>query len=419
MKLVSAFEHGWLSIGSEGDLTAPEADALATAEPVLPKNCLEWSRKRVKFRQFCGVVQIQQLLQIEILPKVFPHQTPEQQRTTLIEMLDTAGDIEGLSAQQAGLGTSKHRLLDVFIRHFLKLMEVQLQQGLLRDYRDLDDTLDQVRGRIDLIRQQRENLFKPQRLACRFNELVVDIPVNRLLHTALLCMANLATSPALRRRVQSLRMRFGGIGVIHKGDHLPRAEDLNRMQRRYANVVELARLFVDGQYLDARAGQQKVYSLLFDMNQLFERFAAIKLRPSARRLGLRLLEQGPRKYLGEDDTGKGRLLMRPDISLLNALNRPVAILDTKWKLLDSGNPIASLSPADLYQLSTYASTYRCDQVMLLYPEQSGFRGEYQVTLNLERPVTLTVLALPLYGSSFLLPVQWSRKNSMQGPISVE
>ncbi|MFL1404626.1 McrC family protein [Marinobacter sp. M1N3S26] len=405
MKQVSAFEHGWLSIGNDGELTAPEADALAAGENVLPKNCLEWGRNRVKFRQFCGVVQIRQVLQIEILPKVFPHQTPEQQRTTLIEMLDTAGDIEGLSAQQAGLGTSKHRLLDVFIRHFLKLLEVQLQQGLLRDYRDVEDTLDQVRGRIDLIRQQRENLFKPQRLACRFNELVVDIPVNRLLHTALLCMTNLASSPMLRQHIQSMRMRFGGIGVIHKGDHLPRSDDLNRMQRRYGSVVELARLFINGQYLDARAGQQQVYSLLFDMNQLFERFVAAKLRPTARKMGLRLMEQGPRKYLGDDSTDKGRLLMRPDISLLNAQNRLIAILDTKWKLLDSGNPLASLSAADLYQLSTYASAYRCDQVMLLYPEQAGFRGEYRMTLNLEKPVMLAVLAVRLHGKSFSLPPQ--------------
>lgn len=405
MKLVSAVEHGWLTIGKEGDLTVPEADALASAERVLPRNCLEWGRNRVKFRQFCGVVQIQQILQIEILPKVFPHQTPDQQRTTLIEMLDTAGDIEGLSAQQAGLGTSNHRLLDVFIRHFLKLLDAQLQQGLLRDYRDVEDTLDQVRGRIDLIRQQRENLFKPQRLACRFNELVVDIPVNRLLHTALLCMTNLASSPTLRQHILSMRMRFGGIGIIHKGDHLPRADDLNRMQRRYASVVELARLFIDGQYLDARAGQQQVYSLLFDMNQLFERFVAVKLRPTARKMGLRLMEQGPRRYLGEDDSGKGRLLMRPDISLLNALNQPVAILDTKWKLLESSNPLASLSSADLYQLSTYASAYRCDQVMLLYPEQAGFRGEYRMALNLGRPVTLVVLAVPLYGTGFSLPAQ--------------
>lgn len=396
MKLVSAVEHGWLTIGKEGDLTVPEADALATAERRLPKNCLEWGRNRVKFRQFCGVVQVQQLLQIEILPKVFPHQTPEQQRTTLIEMLDTAGDIEGLGTQQASLGISNHRLLDIFIRHFLELLEVQLQQGLLRDYRDVEDTLDQVRGRIDLIRQQRENLFKPQRLACRFNELVVDIPVNRLLHTALLCITNQASSPALRQHIQNMRMRFAGIGVIHKGDHLPRADDLNRMQWRYARVVELARLFIDGQYLDARTGQQQVYSLLFDMNRLFERYTARRLRPLVRQQGLTLMEQGPKRYLATERNGKDRLLMRPDICLLDRFGRPEAILDTKWKLLSAkSSVISSLSSADLYQVSTYAAAYHCDQVMLLYPEQHGFNESRTMTLRLNTPVTLSLVPVPL------------------------
>ena len=52
--------------------------------------------------------------------------------------------------------------------------------------------------------------------------------------------------------------------------------------------------------------------------------------------------------------------MRPDISLLDTLNRSVTILDTKWKILDATNPLASLSSADLYQLSAYASAYRCN-----------------------------------------------------------
>lgn len=399
MKLVTAFEHGWLSIGPVGDLTSLEADALGAAEHLLPGNCLEWGRNRVKFRQFCGVVQVQQLLQIEILPKVFPHQTLEQQRTTLIHMLDISGDIQGLSTQHAELGTNSHRLLDIFIRHFLRLLEVQLQQGLLRDYWDVEDTLEQVRGRIDIVRQLRENLLKPQRLACTFNELVADIPVNRLLHTALLCMINLTSAPALRQRIQSMRMYFNGIGTIPQVDQLPRTDDLNRMQRRYASVLELARLFIQGQYLDVRAGQQRVYSLLFDMNQLFERYVATTLRPTVRRHGMRMLLQGPRRYLGQDNVGKKRLLMRPDITLLDALHRPAAILDAKWKLLTSGNPLASLSPVDFYQLSAYASAYRCRRVMLLYPEQVDFRGELDMTLNLEHPVTLTVGAIPLTGSA--------------------
>ena len=107
------------------------------------------------------------------------------------------------------------------------------------------------------------------------------------------------------------------------------------------------------------------------------------------------MEQGPRRYLGVEDTGQKRLQMRPDITLLDKTKRPVSILDAKWKLLESNDPLASLSPSDMYQLSTYANAYRCDKVMLLYPEQAGFQGEHRMKLDLERPVELIVLAIPL------------------------
>lgn len=130
MKTLTAFEQGWLAIGAGKDLTLAEADMLAQAEPLLPAGCLEWRRSEVRFRQFCGVVCLQQL-QIEVLPKVFPHQTPEQQRAALLDMLAVSGELEGLETLQAALGTGAHQLLDVFIGHFLRLLDRQVQQGLL------------------------------------------------------------------------------------------------------------------------------------------------------------------------------------------------------------------------------------------------------------------------------------------------
>lgn len=291
MKTLTAFEQGWLEIGNGKELTTAEADVLAQPESILPAGCLEWGRKRVKFSQFCGVVQLQQL-QIEILPKVFPYQTAEQQRTTLIDMLTVSGELEGLEGLQGGLATTSHRLLDLFISYFLRMLERQLQQGLLRGYREVEDTLDQVRGRIDLIRQQRENLFKPQRVACRFSELITDIPVNRLLKTALARITRLVGNPILRQKLISLRHRFAEVATLAPNEPVPQVNDLNRMQRRYADVVSLAHLFLNGQYLDVRSGQQNAFSLLFDMNRLFERYTARRLRPLARRYGLRLMEQG-------------------------------------------------------------------------------------------------------------------------------
>ncbi|XOZ33724.1 McrC family protein [Halomonadaceae bacterium KBTZ08] len=381
MRHLSAFEHGWLAIGEEGDLSSEQAGSLAKAQKTLPAGCLEWGYQRVKFTQFCGVVQIDEL-QIEVLPKLYPNQSKEARRRSLLTMLHYAGDLKALDTASSSLNTNTTTLLDLFIRHFAQLLELQIQQGLLRDYEDIEDTLGQVRGRIDLIRQQRENLFKPHRLACEFNELIADIPVNRLLHSALLLVTRLSTSPELQRHLNALRHRFAGIGTLSLGQTAPRAEELNRLQQRYAPVVELAHQFLNGQFLDARSGEHQVFSLLFDMNQLFERYAAKRLRPEARSQGLRLIEQGPRRYLAEDDLGRSRLLMRPDITLVDQNGEPQILIDTKWKQLGNTDPVSALSASDLYQVATYAAAYECRNVQLLYPEQPGLPAGSKRSLNL-------------------------------------
>ncbi|TVQ28518.1 MAG: hypothetical protein EA370_16455 [Wenzhouxiangella sp.] len=407
MRQLTAFEHGWLEVGPTGHLTAAEADALAASEQHLPGGCLQWGHRRVKFAQFCGVVRVEGL-QIEILPKLHPHQAEAQQRSTMVNMLACVGDLDGMETIAANLATNRTTLLDLFIRHFAQLLERQLQQGMMRDYRDIEETLGQVRGRIDVLLQQRENLFKPQRIACRFSELIADIPVNRLLHSTIQLVCSLATSPILKQRLRSLRTRFAGVQPLAPHERGPRSSDLNRMQRRYAGIVDLAHLFLDGQFLDPRSGQHRAFSLLFDMNRLFERYTASLLRPIARRQGLRLVEQGPRRYLGHDETGRGRLLMRPDIALLDPDGRPIIIVDTKWKRLEGNDPMAGLSPADLYQMASYANAYRCASVCLLYPAQSTLPAgqSHRLQLNLANIARLTLQSVGFEQDfSFLCPLQ--------------
>lgn len=399
MRQLTAYEHGWLEVGEGRDLASHEAEALAAAEGVLSPGCLQWGHRQVKFTQFCGVVQVDGL-QVEVLPKLTPYQTEAQQRDTLLTMLACANDLESVDALAAGLATSRTTLLDLFIRHFAHLLERQLQQGLLRDYRDIDDTLGQVRGRIDLVRQQRENLFKPQRLACRYSELVADISVNRLLHSALRLVITLTSNPMLAQQLHALRMRFAEVGFLAPHERGPTAEQLNRMQSRYAPLVALAHLFLDGQFLDARSGRQQAFSLLFDMNRLFERYTASRLRPLARRQGVKLIEQGPRRYLAHEESGRGRLLMRPDISLLDESGLPVVILDTKWKRIEGSDAMAALSAADLYQMATYATAYDCGSMVLLYPEQAHLRaGQRHVMTFAGSRARLTLAGVPLDGTA--------------------
>ncbi|MDW7748796.1 5-methylcytosine restriction system specificity protein McrC [Halomonas sp.] len=163
--------------------------------------------------------------------------------------------------------------------------------------------------------------------------------------------------------------------------------------------MTLAHLFLDGQFLDTRSGRQQAFSLLFDMNRLFERYAATRLHRFARRYRLKLVEQGPRRHLGHEENGRGRLLMLPDISLLDESQQPVIILDTKWKRIEGPDPLAALSAADLYQMAAYANAYDCGSVALLYPEQAHLRAGQRHTMTLAVPQApkLTLSAVPLNG----------------------
>mgnify|MGYP002281427069 FL=1 len=111
------------------------------------------------------------------------------------------------------------------------------------------------------------------------------------------------------------------------------------------------------------------------------------------------MEQGPRDYLGEDETGRGRLLMRPDISFLDENKRPLIMFDAKWKLIDNADPLAALSAADLYQMSAYASAYGCSTIMLLYPEQADLRaGQLYVLTIASSGARLALSAVPVDGT---------------------
>ena len=62
--------------------------------------------------------------------------------------------------------------------------------------------------------------------------------------------------------------------------------------------------------------------------------------------------------------------MKPDITLLNESGKPVVILDTKWKILDSNDNKRGVSQSDIYQLLAYAQQYKCNTVVLIYPYTS-------------------------------------------------
>jgi 5-methylcytosine-specific restriction enzyme subunit McrC len=147
---------------------------------------------------------------------------------------------------------------------------------------------------------------------------------------------------------------------------------LDRTNTAYHDLLQLATTLLRGQYPFIGGEEGAGFSLLFEMNRLFEEFIGRTLRSAMRDCGLHVLLQGPRSYaLSEISTNVPRFMTKPDI-VIHCGDTPVMVIDTKWKRLAGpiDDPRRGVSQSDVYQTMAYAQIYRVKHLMLLYPHHA-------------------------------------------------
>lgn len=366
MTTLSVFEHQWLTIGDNSGtvLSERQAATLERLEVNLPASALDWRRHEVKFTQYCGVLQLGGLT-IEVLPKIALHdEDVVRSRSVLIKMLDSAGAFSALPVGESLVSVQRTNLLDVFIDHFRASVEAQARHGLIRRYIDREGSLSRVKGRIDMARQLRDNFTRPQMTACRFDELERDNLFNQGLLYVLHLLSSRTTDPGIRQRVYELMFHFGDVARIAVTSLDIKSLQFTRNDDRWRPIFDQATLILDGLFPDVMAGESPALALLFDMNRLFERYVASRLRRGERHYLIH--EQGPQRHLAVNGNDKKVFLLKPDI-VMQKDGVAVIIADTKWKLLDRDQRNWRVSQADLYQMLAYSHRYGCSEVVLMHP----------------------------------------------------
>ncbi len=397
--IISCIEHESLPIvdnrhAGQRALGRKHARLLSKIESSLPCNTFRWGHNRIKWTQYCGVIQLGDLT-LEILPKIHGKEDdPGSCRDALVRMLKKAKQLRSHRGGQASVNIQKHTLLDVFILHFCEELQAQIVQGKIKRYTNREENLPVLRGRLLTAQQLKHNLFHRERLYCRYDELGEDIPLNRIIKFTLRLLLPKTRSPLARKRVTELLMSFDSVrDVSITGESFDRLV-IDRVNARYQAVIDQCKIFVRGLNPDVLAGSGKAFSLLFDMNRLFETWVAAIMRGYARRQGLRLREQGPRKYLAHRlDIDKSVFQMKPDIALLDQDNQVTLLADAKWKLLDATDHKLGVSQGDMYQMQAYANRYGVDHLALIYPAERGLAGSYPLQFKGMRNCWITIVSL--------------------------
>ena len=378
MTAIRVAEYARLPIKKDGGpqaLTPRQAEVLREQQETLPGGAVRWGHKEVRFAQYCGVIGLGRDT-IEVLPKIYGKgDAPEAGRRVLLRMLYLARHMKISPVGAAGIDLQHHHLLDVFIRHFCEELFAQLRKGALLRYVHREDNLPVLRGRLLIDRQLKLNSGHQGRLYCTFDELVEDNMYNQYIKCALRVVHGQARSLAAKRPATELLYRFDGVRDRRPEEcrnwKLPERRDT----KRFESVFRQCGWFLSGLGQDVATGEKQSLSVLFDMNQLFEEFITAKLRKETRHASFRMWAQGPRRHLVSEADGRLRFSMKPDITFLEPGGKVTAVLDTKWKVLDSDADKYDISQGDLYQMIAYGMRYRCSNLTLIYPKQDRIRRD--------------------------------------------
>lgn len=375
-RTLRVFEHRKLHVAPDG-ITPDEFDAIVRFNDLHDGQFFDIGHKHVRAKQFVGYVEVGEL-SIEILPKADRNDTsaPDVWSAGLLEMLRVAIGLRLDHLPDASQKAARPRLLDLIAQAYVAELEPLLREGLAKGYRTTSSNGTVFKGRLKVSDHLRDNVAHADRFFVEFETFDQDILVNRLLAAALDALSWCALSDRAGRSVDACLARFPEVQFRAATPESFERIRLTRPTQRYGSALTYARLILSQRGPQLRAGRERVFALLFDMNALWEQYVAVLVRRVAppnvhvntqeRHVFWTPKHHSPRK-------------VRPDI-VIRTMGDPdqrktLLVIDTKWKVPSNGLP----SDEDLKQMFVYNELLGGPRSMLLYPRTAKSfpsNGEY-------------------------------------------
>lgn len=364
-RILTVFEHDAVRIGhganrSEVCLSSRELTELELFHDKSRGKYYSLIHNGVKFNSYVGVIRVGSLT-IEVLPKADKslNQTSDvgtknYWRSILLGMIKQSGLLNIELLPDAKLSLSQVSLLHIFIEAYLTEVQTLLHQGLLKQYKLSNGCLTSLKGRIHFPNNLKKNFAHKERLFCAYQTYTYSTPINQILFTALNIVRTLYIDSPIHDKASRLIFNFPEI-IPDKitPNHFERIS-WSRKNSSFKRAVQLARLIILHFSPTLKSGSESILAILFDMNQLWERYIFSELKRNQKDSNYTVQAQRSIPFWQSHT-------IRPDIVLRTPTS--TIVIDTKWKLPDSRGP----SDSDLKQMFAYNEYFQTSHSFLIYP----------------------------------------------------
>ncbi|MEN1927382.1 McrC family protein [Luteimonas qiangzhengi] len=368
-----------------------------------------------------GVLETAELV-VEVSP-IGSHLLPSHLKSALDANL-SAMLAATLSSREDGAGFASLSLdggrFDALLTAFCEDLQLARRKRVLRSYRTEQASLVSPRGRIVFPQQSYEAVRRPGRFVSEWVGLSEDVLANQLFKEVLRRYRPRCSS-RVRARIDTCLSELDHVSELSGEVSWGGISSQRRIPEIYMFLLKQS-LFLLGQ--DAGAGvfsgdALAIAEVVFT-SKLFEQFIDKELASVASSFGVISLPQSRGTFACADSHGTGAFELIPDNRIVDNRGKTLAIIDTKWKVLDMAKRQLGISRDDIYQILVYGARFDCRALALIYPDvsvesgQLGWSTEFTATLA-GQEYSLHIVKVPLLDRS-LLPIRSSLESLVRHHI---
>jgi 5-methylcytosine-specific restriction enzyme subunit McrC len=370
-----AFEHASYNTRNEGseDKKLPQ-DLFDALKSFAGDKDLQWytfTANGVRFHQYVGALQIGRYC-IEVLPKIDRYSNDETlAQKVLIDMLRQSGCITVKSPTESNLKLKQNFILETYVKMFLDETWQLIHKGLVKCYHKEEGNENSLKGRLIFNKHINKNNIHAERFYVRFSTYNREHPLNRVLYKTLHLISNLSISPEASASSRAQLDSLPELKEIKVSDEFFGKIRYNRKTEDYKKAIDIARLLLLNYHPDLSNGKNHVLALMFDMNDIWEKWFTRQLTTEAKKCnGFLIIRSQAKKIFWTSNYGE-RIPQKPDI-IVEVNNIPKFILDTKWKIIND-----KPSEVDVRQMFTYNKLFNVNRAFLVFPGESrSIQGKF-------------------------------------------
>ena len=350
--------------------------------------------KVIKPRNYVGVINIDNKVQIEILPKVDidDDDNDNELRKLFLKMLSSLKEFKGKSFKNAQLNDSQLPIYEVFIQMYLNEVQELLKKGLKSDYLTIEGNLTFFKGKFLINQHLKHNIVRKDRFFMAYDEFHINRPENRLIKTTLLKLNKISSNGKNQLLAKRLLAEFE---MVNQSTNIDKDFSLVKKDRNaqaYQSLMTWSQVFLKNKSFSTFKGTENVNALLFPMEKIFEAYVAKQLKIKFPEWNVET--QKDDKYLFDNPKTFG---LKPDIYM--SKGGSAIVLDTKWKKLNQDeSKNYGISQADMYQMYAYAYKYDVENIILIYPKHKeiSFKNDYTTYVQKQYNLKSIVITVFLY-----------------------